>query len=359
VLSRAVTYTYDNLYRLTAADYTDGVYFQYTYDATGNRLTEEVAGGLTISYAHDDANRVISVDGVPYTWDNGGNLLSDGAWTYTYDHANRLASAIRGSSTYAFGYNGQGDRLRQTVNGTPTTYVLDLNAGLTQVLAAAGNAYLHGNDRIGEEQAAGWVYHLGDALGSVRQLVDASASVSLARSYEPFGDPLSSVGTGTSIFQFTGQQVDGTGLLYLRARYYLSTVGRFTTQDLWGGTSVLPATYHPWVYAMGNPVGLRDPSGMVPSEFLRCFMFSAVLAGEVPFITAQEAVSTCRLAFRQDAWDSHFNCTSTNCGHWTTPLTVGDLVRDFICEYGPPSIVVPGTKCSRGTGGPKRVLRRI
>jgi hypothetical protein len=31
------------------------------------------------------------------------------------------------------------------------------------------------------------VYHLTDALGSVRQLVDASGTVKLAQSYEPYG----------------------------------------------------------------------------------------------------------------------------------------------------------------------------
>ena len=284
VVSRTITYTYDNLYRLTAADYSDGIYFHYTYDATGNRLTEEVAGGLMISYTYDNANRLTSVDGVPLSWDNSGNLLSDGVRTYTYDHANRLASATRGSSTYAFGYNGQGDRLRQTANGTPTTYVLDLNAGLTEVLATGGNAYLYGNGRIGEEQPAGWAYHLGDALGSVRQLVDASASVSLARSYEPFGDPLSSVGTGTSIFQYTGQQVDATGLVYLRARYYEPGVGRFLSRDIWEGDPNQPMSYNTWLYAYGNPTNMIDPSGMICDGW-RC----ATYPGDRSFVSSSAA----------------------------------------------------------------------
>ena len=61
------------------------------------------------------------------------------------------------------------------------------------------------------------VYHLGDALGSVRQLAGPAGVVALARSYEPFGDPMSSVRTRTSNFQFAGQEVDGTGLVFLRA----------------------------------------------------------------------------------------------------------------------------------------------
>jgi hypothetical protein len=33
-----IDYTYDPLYRLTAADYSSGDYFYYGYDAVGNRL---------------------------------------------------------------------------------------------------------------------------------------------------------------------------------------------------------------------------------------------------------------------------------------------------------------------------------
>ncbi|MGB8252328.1 MAG: hypothetical protein WCF08_03875, partial [Anaerolineaceae bacterium] len=39
-VTRTIDYTYDPLYRLTSADSSDGDLFQYTYDATGNRLTE-------------------------------------------------------------------------------------------------------------------------------------------------------------------------------------------------------------------------------------------------------------------------------------------------------------------------------
>jgi RHS repeat-associated protein len=255
------TYTYDPLYRLTAADYDGGAsYFRYTYDAVGNRVTEVTPGG-SVSYTYDIANRMTSVGGVPYTWSPNGNLLSDGTYTYAYDYASRLTSATWGTLAYGFAYNGLGDRLRQTVNGTPTNYTLDLQAGLTQVLAAGTNAYLYGNGRIGEEQPAGWAYHLGDALGSVRQLANASGGVTLARAYEPFGDLLSSVGTGTTIYAFTGEQRDGTGLVYLRARYYGGGFGRFLSRDIWEGDPNQPMSYNAWLYVFGNPVNLTDPTG--------------------------------------------------------------------------------------------------
>jgi hypothetical protein len=92
--------------------------------------------------------------------------------------------------THTYTYNGLGDRLLQTVDSVTTNYILDLNAGLTQVLDDGTNSYLYGNGRIGELQPSGFAFHLGDALGSVRQLSDAIGDVTLAKSYEPFGSLL-------------------------------------------------------------------------------------------------------------------------------------------------------------------------
>lgn len=161
-------------------------------------------------------NRLTSVGGVSHTWSSNGNLLSDGVSAYTYDHANRLATAVEGGTTYAFVYKGLGDRLRQVVNGVPTTYTLDLHAGLTEVLSDGQNTYLCGVGRLGEEQSAGWVYHVGDALGSVRQLADPSGVVALTQSYEPFGETLTSAGTQTTNFQFASQPTYANGGLHLK-----------------------------------------------------------------------------------------------------------------------------------------------
>lgn len=76
---------------MTAADYSDGTYFQYTYDPVGNRLEQEAQDeGNTCVY--DQANRLVDVDGVSYLWGDNGNLLFDGEKFYSYDYANRLTS---------------------------------------------------------------------------------------------------------------------------------------------------------------------------------------------------------------------------------------------------------------------------
>jgi YD repeat-containing protein len=64
--------TGDSLYRLTGAQYSTGESFAYTYDPVGNRLSLVTSNGST-SYEYDAANRLTSVNGVVYTWDNNGN----------------------------------------------------------------------------------------------------------------------------------------------------------------------------------------------------------------------------------------------------------------------------------------------
>jgi RHS repeat-associated protein len=259
LVTTTITYSYDPLHRLVGADYDDGVYFSYEYDPVGNRLSEATNAGVT-EYSYDAANRLVLEDTTPYTWDNNGNLLNDGTSTYAYNHANRLTGVTRGAESYAFTYNGLGDRLSQTANGVTTHYTLDLASGLTQVLSDGTNTYLYGLGRIAQQSAATAYFH-GDALGSVRQMTDDAGDVSLAQSYRPYGEVLTSLGTANSPYGFTGEGRDASGLIHLRARYYAPSQGRFMSRDAWEGDNYQPMSYNLWLYVYVNPVNLTDPSG--------------------------------------------------------------------------------------------------
>lgn len=200
-----VNYTYDPLGRLTEAAYSDGTYFRYTYDAVGNRLSEQTPWG-TVNYMYDSANRLTSAGGVNYTWDDNGNLFSDGVRTYSYDHANRLIEVTQGTDTYTYAYDGLGNRYQQSLNEATTTFVLDINTGLTQVLDDGTYTYLYGVGRIAQYDSSGDPeYFLGDALGSVRQLVDEDGEVVHTQSYEPYGELLSGMGAATTSYGYTGE----------------------------------------------------------------------------------------------------------------------------------------------------------
>jgi len=176
--------------------------------------------------------------------------------------ANRLTS-ISGGQSATYAYNGLGDRLSQ--NGV--TYTLDLNTGLTQVLNDGTNQYIYGVGRISQVNTS-TEYFLGDALGSVRQLTDANGDITLANAYDPYGTLAQTAGSAQTSYGFTGEFTDPGGMVYLRARYYMPTDGRFLTRDTWMGDYNNPLSLNRWMYVNGNPINRIDPSGNVPCYML-------------------------------------------------------------------------------------------
>jgi RHS repeat-associated protein len=105
-------------------------------------------------------------------------------------------------------------------------------------------------------------YFLGDALGSVRQMTDATGAITFTRGYDPYGVVTYTTGASQTEFGFTGEQYgDSTQLLYLRARHYSPADGRFTSRDTWSGDVNRPLSLNRWNYTEGNPINRTDPSG--------------------------------------------------------------------------------------------------
>ncbi|MBI5876716.1 MAG: RHS repeat-associated core domain-containing protein [Chloroflexi bacterium] len=176
-------------------------------------------------------------------------------------------------------------------------------------------------------------------LDIVRQLADSAGAVTLARRYDPFGDALSSAGSGTSAFGFAGEQTDATGLEYLRARYYAPGQGRFMTKDTWGGDYNQPMSYDAWLYAYANPVNASDPSG---------FDSGSPRIPMLPWegITARQAVDFFRWVYSKKGpitgsmWpDRRFDCTDLR---WSKPQRAVDIFADFLCERGPETVEFDG-----------------
>jgi RHS repeat-associated protein len=145
-----------------------------------------------------------------------------------------------------------------------SNYAIDIASGLTQVLADDEHTYLYGVGRMAQYGATGAEYFLGDALGSVRQLADADGQVSLAQSYKPYGETLSSSGEGATSYGFTGEWVDESGLVFLRSRYYSPAQGRFLSRDVWEGDEEMPLSLNRWNYVEGNPINFVDLNGYFP-----------------------------------------------------------------------------------------------
>jgi RHS repeat-associated protein len=142
-----------------------------------------------------------------------------------------------------------------------------LNAGLTQVLNDGTNTYIYGIGRIAQVNTSTLItdYFMTDALGSVRQLTDAQGEITLANAYDPYGSLAQNVGGAQTSYGFTGEFTDPSGMVYLRARYYMPNDGRFLTRDTWMGDYNSPLSLNRWMYVEGNPINYTDPSGRYPA----------------------------------------------------------------------------------------------
>jgi RHS repeat-associated protein len=141
--------------------------------------------------------------------------------------------AASGNSSGAYAYNGDGLRTSRTIGGTTTTYVWDQNASMPAILRdSAGNRYVYGLDLISRTDNGGnQEYELSDGLGSTTGLADGTGAVTDTYTYDVYGAVRTRTGTSGNEFTFTGEQVDSSGLQYLRARYYDAATGRFASRD--------------------------------------------------------------------------------------------------------------------------------
>lgn len=260
--SQTINYGYDALNRLTSANYTSGLTYSFTYDKVGNRSSQTV-GGVSTTYTYDNADRLTNVGGMPFTWDDNGNLINDGVSTYTYDFANRLTGVNGLWSSFTFGYDGLGNRYQQTVNAQTITYVLDQTAGLSQILYDGSSSYYYGLGRISQQKNGVSDYFLTDGSVSVRQLANQSGSVSFGQAFDPFGNLIGQSGQGGSNYGYSGEWTDASGLQNLRARYYSPSQGRFLTKDPFSGFMSQPSTLNAYAYATNNPILMSDPSGEI------------------------------------------------------------------------------------------------
>ena len=138
--------------------------------------------------------------------------------------------------------------------------------------------------RVAQHGANNTEYFLGDALGSVRGLVDEEGELTLAKSYRPYGEVFSTNISGYSAYGFTSEWTDDyIKNIDLRSRWYSPQTGRFVSRDTWQGDYTRPNSLNKWNYSYSNPVRYTDPSGEDPiGECIAAFFALVFVDGPSP-----------------------------------------------------------------------------
>jgi RHS repeat-associated protein len=119
-------------------------------------------------------------------------------------------------------------------------------------------------------------YYYTDSLGSVLAAADAAGNITSQSEYRPFGQ--TSLGGQPDEPGFTGHIGDSeAGLIYMQARYYDPSVGRFLSIDPVAPTAGDVFNGNRFAYVNDNPVRYSDPTG-------KCIPCAA------PFVEAGAAV---------------------------------------------------------------------
>ena len=165
--------------------------------------------------------------------------------TDSYDGDGNRVKQVAGSSTFTYSYEGLNILYEKNVTGGVATVTKHFYADGLQVAKMVGTSvyYLHE-----------------DALGSVRLVATASASIKFSSDYVPYGSNYQM--TGKEEFMYAGKVYDSTtGLYYLLARYYDPTIGRFITEDSYSGDEDDPMTLNRYAHRKDNPERYNDSSG--------------------------------------------------------------------------------------------------
>ncbi len=224
----------------------------YAYDALGN-IDYVIRDGTRCDYRYGSRPHAVievSCEGgqqASYQYDANGNLTTrtQGGVTYQqqYDAENRLILVTRTQGTSLqvtrFYYDAEGNRVRQVApDGTSTIYLGQWYEESQSVSRSRvrTNYYYLGGQRVALRQGAvgqaGLVYWLhGDHLGSTSEVSTATGSLYGRERYYPYGQVRYTWGSLPTTYNYTGQRLDYTGLLYYGARYYDPALMRFTQPD--------------------------------------------------------------------------------------------------------------------------------
>jgi RHS repeat-associated protein len=286
------TLTYDNMDRVLTASAGTGGYGSYvwTYDANGNRASEKLNGGTTVTYNYDTGtNRLHSLtptsNNYIYSYGSDGNTSQDwyGSWNaenWVYNTRQQLYTPMPDPtgfgqpSSYNY-FNGLGQREWKSANiYWQAGYSVDGNTLIEEYNGAnqlSDYVYLDGipvalngitNYRVSGQTEATYYIH-SDRLGTPQAVTNGSQGLEWKDLYQPFGLDVSgyptSAGNVNQLLRFPGQHYDAdTGLNHNGAREYRPDLGRYLQTDPIGLDAGTTNTY---AYANDNPFRFVDPNG--------------------------------------------------------------------------------------------------
>jgi RHS repeat-associated protein len=288
---------YDALNRLTSYTVTGAINGNnhsetYTYDPVGNITNKSDLGNFTYGgtgLPNPDAVRTIGTTN--YSYDNNGNVLTAGNQTNTWDYNNRLTQTVIGSGhtavTITYAYDQDGQRIKYTKGSASTLYINKFY----NITGTSRAKHIFANGQViadiagtGTSAVANSVH--ADSLTGANIATDGTGAIKEVLDYYPFGGSRLDEQTGANEQRkFAGHEFDAdTSLSYQDARYYNSSIGRFTSEDpsflTLGFNLSDPQSLNPYTYTRNNPIIYIDPTGNSLQQAIGNFFLNLAVPNE-------------------------------------------------------------------------------
>jgi RHS repeat-associated protein len=231
--------------------------FSYTYDPTGNRLSEQ-AGGATNLATYNALNQLSTCVCGP-----GPSRTNE------WDAEDRLASVNSVNQRTEFTYDGLGQlfSIRQLTNGAQASYrrLVWCDDRICEERDASGlvtKRFFQQGTKLETGANAGRYYYTRDHLGSLRELTDSNGAVRARYSYDPFGRRTRLTGDLDAEFAFAGRfHAAEAELDIARYRAYEPGLGRWLSRDPLPDAEMVEGP-NLYAYTANNPVNRNDLLGL-------------------------------------------------------------------------------------------------
>jgi RHS repeat-associated protein len=262
----AARFTYDDLYRLVEARTDSGDSWIYRYDDAGNITHKSDVGDYRYGELGAPATCLTSAGAQTFTYSPLGEMVDTPWGQQTFDAMGRLRQITGpgGDGEVTFRYDYSGVRVAVTSgNGSPVIDILTPDPLFSVDNGVLVLNYYDGQVMAGREPEGGaMTFQHYDHQGSRVLATDSAGHVVESIRYDPYGKVLEHTGTTSSPAGYTGGVPDTwSGLLYLNARYYHPSLGRFVSPDVVVQNVLSPISWNSYQYCGDNPVTFVDPSG--------------------------------------------------------------------------------------------------
>ncbi|MBX9667791.1 MAG: RHS repeat-associated core domain-containing protein [Candidatus Obscuribacterales bacterium] len=235
-------------------------------NAINANTTMQALGISSTSSASVITVKATSMGSKTLTYDENGNMTSDGVNTYSWDAENRLVQIT---------YPGSGNNSQLVYDGLGQNVVLaEVSAGATtstkQFVWSKGTRCEERNSsgatmaqyfEHGQMLSGVRYFFTSDHLRSTRSISDVLGVVKSDYSFDLFGRTTKTFEAAASNLKFAGYyEHERSGLNLLLFRVYNPGSGRFLSRDPLG-EGVSP---NPYCYVLNDPTAMTDPSGLSP-----------------------------------------------------------------------------------------------